>query len=272
MRSLGRVPVHPHELAIELVAAVCIGLSKAGFSGISLVAVFLFADLHGAKVSVGLVLPLLIAADLTVYPAFRRHGSWRPVWSLLGPALAGIALGWLMLGRMSDQQARQSIGAMILVMAGLQVAGQLGWLRPERWLASRPFGVATGVAGGVATMMANAAGPVIQIYLLARKVPKMELIGISARFFLLINLLKLPLNSQLALITPASLAHNLLLLPAVLAGIFGGKALIRRVPQRIFCWLILLFALASGVRLMLPGRAACIPSPEPGFHPSCPTS
>jgi len=61
---------------IALLAAFCIGLSKAGFSGISMVSVFLLADLYGAKASVGLALPLLIAADLMAYPAFLKHGSW----------------------------------------------------------------------------------------------------------------------------------------------------------------------------------------------------
>jgi len=28
---------------------------------------------------------------LATYPAFRRHGSWRPVGRLLGPALIGLA-------------------------------------------------------------------------------------------------------------------------------------------------------------------------------------
>lgn len=241
---------HEHATLIGLVAAVCIGMSKAGFSGISLLAVFLFADLYGAKASVGLVLPLLIAADLIVYPAFRAHGSWRPVWRLLGPALVGIGVGWLLLGWMSDHQARRVIGVMILAMAGLQVAGRLGWKSLESWCQTSGFGVTSGVLGGFATMVANAAGPVIQLYLLARKVPKMDLIGTSARFFLLVNILKIPLNTQLALITTGSLLENLRLLPGVIVGIFGGKWLVRHVSQRVFVWLIVCFAVIAGVRLV----------------------
>lgn len=96
---------------MALLAAFCIGLSKSGFSGISMVSVFLLADLYGAKASVGLALPLLIAADLMAYPAFLKHGSWRPVWRLLGPTLAGLAIGWWMLGWIPDAMARRVIGA-----------------------------------------------------------------------------------------------------------------------------------------------------------------
>ena len=99
-------------------------------------------------------------------------------------------------------------------------------------------------------MLANAAGPVIQLYLTARKVPKMELIGIGARFFLLINLLKVPLNARLALITSDSLWENARLLPGVVLGIFGGRWLIHHVPQAAFEWMIVVFSLLAGLRLL----------------------
>ena len=74
-----------HVYALALLAAICIGMAKSGFSGLSLVSVFILADIYGAKASVGLALPLLIAADLMVIPAYLKYGSWRPVWKLLGP-------------------------------------------------------------------------------------------------------------------------------------------------------------------------------------------
>ena len=79
----------------------------------------------------------------------------------------------------------------------------------------------------------------------------MELIGIGARFFLLINLIKVPLNARLALITADSLPDNLRLLPAVAVGIFGGKWLLRHVPQVAFEWMIVIFATLAGLRMLL---------------------
>jgi uncharacterized membrane protein YfcA len=235
---------------LALLAAFCIGLSKAGFSGISMVSVFLLADLYGSKASVGLALPLLIAADLMAYPAFIRHGSWRPVWRLLGPTLVGLAIGWWILGWIPDEAARRAIGACVMVMVGLQVA-RSRWPRVfDHWVESRRFGFGAGVMGGFATMLANAAGPVIQLYLMARKVPKMELIGIGARFFLLINLIKVPLNARLALITTDSLLENARLLPGVVLGIVSGRWLVRHVPQALFEWMILVFSIIAGLRLM----------------------
>ena len=240
----------PGTYALALLAALCIGLSKSGFSGISMISVVLLADIYGSKASVGLALPLLIVADLMAYPAFRKFGSWAPVWRLLGPALVGLGFGWWLLGVIDDETARRAIGACVLSMVALQVFRRLKPVWFESIGESRGFGAAAGVLGGFATMLANAAGPVIQLYLLGRRIPKMELIGIGARFFLLINLLKVPLNARLALITEESLWENARLLPGVIVGIFGGRWLIRHVPQAAFEWMIVGFATLAGVRLL----------------------
>lgn len=246
----GEMLSDPRVYAVALVAALCIGLSKSGFSGISMVSVVLLADIYGPKASVGLALPLLIVADILAYPAFRKFGSWGPVWKLLIPALVGLAGGWWLLGEINDQVARRVIGACVLLMVLLQVFRRVRPVMFERIGESRGFGVAAGVLGGFATMLANAAGPVIQLYLLGRRIPKMELIGIGARFFLLINLLKVPLNARLALITPDTLLENAKLLPGVVIGIFGGRWLIRYVPQAAFEWMIVGFSFLAAMRLI----------------------
>jgi uncharacterized protein len=237
-------------LMIALVAALCIGLSKAGFSGISMISVVLLADVYGAKASVGLALPLLIAADLMAYPAFLKHGSWKPVWKLLPATLVGLLLGWWLLGEIDDTVARRIIGGCVLFMVLIQAFRKL---RPMLFLAladSRGFGLGAGMLGGFSTMLANAAGPVIQLYFLTCRIPKMEMIGIGARFFLLVNLIKVPLNARLALITEESLWENAKLLPGVFAGILIGRWLIGRVPQAAFEWMIVVFSFAAAVRLL----------------------
>lgn len=237
--------------ALALLAALCIGISKAGFSGVSMVSVVLLAEVYGARLSTGLALPMLIAADIMVYPLFRRFGSWRPVWRLLGPMLLGLLAGWWLLGRIDDRVARRVIGTVILGLVLLEAARRLWPALIERWTASRSFGGAAGIAGGFATMLANAAGPVIQLFLMSRRFPKMEMVGIGARLFLLVNVLKVPLSAGLGLIAPDTLLENAKLMPAVIAGILGGKALLHRVPQRLFDWLVIAFALLAGLRLLL---------------------
>ncbi len=110
------------ELVIVLaVSAFFIGVSKAGFSGVSLISVFLLAENFGAKQSLGVALPMLIMADLLVYPAYRKYGSWGPVWKFLWPALIGIALALWGLKSFSNETVRVVIGSIILSMVGMQL-------------------------------------------------------------------------------------------------------------------------------------------------------
>jgi uncharacterized protein len=240
----------PKLLIFALVAAFCIGVAKAGFSGISMVSVVILAEIYGPKASVGLALPLLIAADLMAYPAFLNHGSWKPVWKLLPATLVGLLLGWWLLGLIDDRMARHVIGGCVLFMVAVQALRKIQPVFFDRLAESHGFGAAAGSLGGFSTMLANAAGPVIQLYFLARRLPKMEMIGIGARFFLLVNLIKIPLNAKLALITQGSLLENLKLLPGVVLGIIVGRWLIGRVPQAAFEWMIVLFAFAAALRLL----------------------
>jgi hypothetical protein len=240
----------PALLAIALVAAFCIGLSKAGFSGISMISVVLLADIYGAKASVGLALPLLIASDLMAYPTFIKHGSWKLVWKLLPATLVGLLLGWWLLGEIDDKVARRVIGGCVLLMVAVQAFRKLRPVVFATMAESLGFGYSAGVMGGFSTMLANAAGPVIQLYLLTQRIPKMELIGIGARFFLLINIIKIPFNVELALITEASLWENAKLVPGVFAGIVIGRWLIGRVPQAAFEWMIVGFSFVVAARLL----------------------
>lgn len=233
-----------------VVAAFFIGISKAGFSGISLISVFLMTEAFGAKEQIGIALPMLIMADVIVYPAFRKYGSWKPVWVLLPPALVGIGLALWVLNTVSNETMRSAIGWIILSMVAMQLVRK--W-KPEvtsKLAHSKGFGVVAGISGGVATMLANAAGPIMQLYLLSKNMAKMDLIGVGARFFLLINLLKLPLSAGLALTTWETLKWNFAMLPVIVLAVWIGKKLLVKLPQVVFEGMIVITAVVAGTRLI----------------------
>jgi len=223
----------PTETIIILaISALCIGISKAGFSGISLIAVYLLAQTFGAKESLGIALPMLIMADLIVYPAFRKHGSWKQVWPVFFPALIGMIIGFILLPYLPNHIMKPIIGIIILAMALIQILRTLYGKKLERMAMSMSLRYASASSGGIATVLANAAGPIFQLYFLTIRLPKMELIGVCARFFLIANLIKLPLNTQLNLINQETI-----------------KKFLHRIPQKNFEYLILIFAIIAGIRL-----------------------
>lgn len=238
------------QIFILAIAAFFIGIAKSGFSGTSLISVFLLTETFGAKEQIGIALPMLIMADITVYPAFRKYGSWKPVWPLLWPALVGVGLAIWVLNEISNETMRTAIGWIILSMVALQLIRKWKPERVSQLAHSRGFGVAAGVSGGVATMLANAAGPIMQLYLLSKNMPKMELIGVGARFFLLINILKLPLTAGLSLTTWETLKWNAVVYPVLVLAVWIGKKLLAKLPQAVFEGMIVVTAVVAGVRLL----------------------
>ena len=171
------------------------------------------------------------------------------MWVLTWPALIGMAVGVAVLGNADNLTMRRVIGAIILLMCLIQLTSRIN---PEKFFAiacTRHFGFFCGTAGGVATVLANAAGPILQIYMVSRRMEKMELIGVGARFFLVINILKLPLGAGLNLITPGSLLTNIILAPVIAAGVFGGHRLVKVISQRTFELTVIGFAIIAGIRL-----------------------
>ena len=235
---------------IALFGAFSLGFSKTGFPGLAMVNVLIMAELFGAKMSVGIIVPLLVVCDLTVYPLFRRYSSWKELMPLMPPTFAGLVVGYFLLDHIGESTARKGIGLIVLLMFALQLVR----LRFGQALARLPKSVGfrwgSGMMIGTSTIMANAAGPVFSIYALVEKMTKETFLGLGARCFLLVNILKLPLVASLDLIDANSLKITLFVLPGIFAGIFIGRKIIQLIPQKLFEFLLYGFSVVAGVRLL----------------------
>src|ERR671933_2533353 len=251
------MPIHldAWQWAMLVLATFLVGLSKTGISGIGTFAVAIFALVLPARESVGAVLPILICGDIVAVTAYRRHAIWAHLWGLFPWAVAGVILGYAALGRIDAEGVAKLVGAILLVVVVLQWWRQhsAGWQSGdvERHVPHRLwFVVAVGILAGFTTMVANAAGPIMIIYLLAMRLPKMEFIGTGAWYFLVLNLFKVPFSAQLGLINPASLLLDLRLAPVAVVGALAGRALIPFIDQALFETLALVFTFLAALRLV----------------------
>ncbi len=241
-----------------VLAAVCVGLSKTGFNGVALVSVALMAGVLPARQSVGVVLPMLIFADCFAVRSFRQHARWTEIRRVLPSALVGIVAGAGVLhffngsGWATDALFKRVVGGIVLALTLLQYvrSARPGLFAHEAAAVGNTHGWIMGALAGVTTMLANAAGPILALYFLAVGLPKLELVGTSAWVFLLLNVAKIPFNFQLGIINADSLRLNLVLLPAVVAGVLVGRWLLQRLPQAGFQQLLLAFALLASLRLL----------------------
>ncbi|PAW77986.1 MAG: hypothetical protein B9S32_08790 [Verrucomicrobia bacterium Tous-C9LFEB] len=236
---------------LAAIAALCIGLAKAGLGGFGMLTVLFMAEVLPARESTGVVLPLLIVGDLFAVHAYRHHAQWRYIRHLLAPALVGIGMGYLAMNAIPDKNFKHVMGWIILGLTLLQWSRQFfNEATITRLAHTHVFGYSMGGLGGASTMMANAAGPVMSLYFLAVNLPKYELIGTAAWFFLIVNVTKIPFSAHLGLINFTSMALVAMLAPFVVIGIGVGKAVIHLVPQKVFEWLLLVTAAAGAIRLI----------------------
>jgi hypothetical protein len=227
---------------LAILAALSIGISKNGFTGFTLVTVLIMARLFPPRQSTGIILPLLVFGDICAIVGFKRHAKWAQVRRMLPPTMVGVVAGWLLMLWISGGKFGPIIGWIVLAMSLLQAVKQIRPALFEHFPHTRGFAWSMGVASGVTTMLANAAGPIMSLYFLAVNLDKYEFIGTSAWFFFFVNVFKIPFSTSLGLIGGSSLLLNLILAPAVVLGALAGRRLVKVIPQKLFETLLLIFA------------------------------
>jgi hypothetical protein len=239
---------------VAALAALIVGIAKGGINGLGFLPVIIFACvLPSTKQSSGFVLPLLIFGDAVAVLNYRRHTQWSYLWKLFPWTALGLGFGYIAMGRINDKQAAHLIGVIVLGLVLLHL-----WRRRQAKLAGPDaqlehgwwFAPLIGIMAGFTTLVSNAAGPLMALYLLAMGLPKMEYVGTGAVFFMLLNWVKVPIMMNLGLITTSSFKFNLFLAPAVLAGTFAGRWLLPRINQKLFENLALGLSAVGAVRLL----------------------
>lgn len=236
-------------------AAMIVGLSKTGVPGLGMLSVAIFANLLPTKQASGFVLPMLIFGDLVAVFSYRQHTEWKHLRRLFLWTGAGVVLGTLAMRVLDNRQAQLLVGGLIVALIGLHF-----WRKrkivtniaqtPETTAHGAWFAPTIGILAGFTTLIANAAGPLMAIYLLAMRLPKMAFIGTAAVFFLLLNLFKVPFMIGLGLITADSFKFNLFLAPAVFGGALLGRWVLPRVSQEWFERIALALSAAAGIKLL----------------------
>ena len=237
------------EYGIVALCAVMVGFTKSGLPGLLVLVVPLMASVLPARSSVGVLLGMLILADAIAVIYYRHQVLWRHISRLLPLALAGIVVGYFGLRLVDDEQLKPIIGFFILIMLGLTywrtMAGGEDRPVPTQWW----FAAVAGFIAGVMTMMANAAGPIMMLYMLSMRLPKYQFVGTSAWFFFFVNWTKVPFSASLSLMTLESVKLDLMMLPFIVLGAIAGIVILKRIPLKVFNHAIQILAALAAIKL-----------------------
>ena len=242
-------------LAAMATAVVVIGIAKSGFGGgIGILAVPLMALALNPANAIGVMLPVLLAADILAVLQHRRHRSPHHLRlgliGAVGGVFAGTAALWSFgeLGLLTPL-LNLTVGLMCIGLVAVQCFRLLGGAVP-RVPDTTASGVTAGGLAGFVSTLAHSAGPIMSIYLLEHRVDKARLVGTLVLFFFLLNLMKLPTFLGLGLIDRHTLAASAVCLVLVPVGSLVGFWMHGRIRERPFVLVMYLGAAAAGGRMI----------------------
>ena len=240
----------PSQWAWLLLSGLLIGMAKGGVKGLTILAVPLLAATFGSKASTGIVLPMLLFGDVIAVHHYHAYVRWPYVLGLLPAAVVGIALA-MWIGMDADEAAFDLYLAIVILLGlGLMLWQEFRPL-PAFIIQSKAYAFFFGILGGFTTMIGNASGPVMSVYLLSTRLSKEAFIGTGAWFYLIVNLIKLPLQFFIwDNINTTTLAINLLAFPAIIVGLLLGVRLVNYLPEKAFRYFVMAMTLIISVRLL----------------------
>ena len=236
-------------LMVALVALM-IGLSKGGLGGLlGAMATPLMALVMPADQVIGLLLPVLMIADLFAVASHWRKWDWRLVRLLLPGALVGVVVGTLFIQNAPTQTLKVIIGVITLLFsiyklleARLKLAGE--------YLSRDWHGLLAGTLAGFASSVAHTGGPPISIYLILQDLTPRVFVATTALFFTLLNWMKVPFYAYAGLFDFSQLIRILWLLPLLPIGVLAGRWLAVRINKVAFDRMITILLAITALMLI----------------------
>ena len=242
------MPMPLQEILIGGGAAFLMGTSKAGLKGTGIVIVALMVFAYGAKASTGVLLPLLILADVFAVIYYNKHAQWSILIKFLPWMVIGVLVG-VYVGQEIDDRLFKKLMSIIIFAS---VILMFWWERGRKQIPqNRLLAATSGLLAGFTTMIGNLAGPLVNIYFLAMRIPKDQFIGTAAWLFFIINIFKVPFHVfSWKTINTSSLLADLYLVPFVVVGFFVGVKIVSMINEKAYRYFILIVTALTALILL----------------------
>nr|WP_233164056.1 sulfite exporter TauE/SafE family protein [Snuella sedimenti] len=230
-------------------AAFVLGVSKSGIKGIGIIIILVLAFVFGEKASTGILLPLLVVADILAVVYYNRHAQWRYIFKLLPWMVIGVLVGVWIGNDISELLFKRIMAVIIVLSVGVMFynENQKSTSIPK----SKLFSGSMGFLAGFATMIGNLAGPIANIYFLAVRFPKNEFIGTVAWLFFIVNVFKLPFHIFIwKTVNVETLVLNSVLVPSVVIGFFVGASIVKLISNVNYRRFILIVTAIGGLIML----------------------
>ena len=239
------------QIAILAIGAVIIGVNKTAIPALGALVVVMFTQFFEPDTASAAVLPLLCAADLLAVIWYRREANWKFVFNLLPWTMVGLLIGVVVVRCISSVNVLGLlIALLILSVQSLSLMRGAIQQKLEQLRGSMFMAATFGILAGFTTQVANAAGPVMAIYLVLMKFSKEEYIGSAAWYFLILNWIKLPLFALDGRLTLDVLKIVPGMVIFLVIGAAIGILLLKNISQKSFTRIIQIMICLCAMRLL----------------------
>lgn len=253
----------PTQAMIAVLAALFIGVSKAGFGGgLGMLTTPLCVLAFGPKDAIGILLPLLCAGD--IFSLYAYWGQWegRNLRFLLPGVVVGVLIGVQLVGRFSARELNIAIGLLAISFVTFQLVKERIFRVEGAFQPNHRLGVPFGIGAGITSTFAHGAGPVVSMFLIPQRMPKATYVGTTVLVFTWINWIKLPafcLDQGMlgwswlpaeSIINRHTLKLSVLFLPVIPLGVWLGVWMNRKIPEGRFLAIIYTLVFLTGLQLV----------------------
>jgi uncharacterized membrane protein YfcA len=232
--------------AFAVLGSFLLGIAKGGIKGLGAIISIIMALVFGSKASTGIVMPLLVIGDIFAVWYYNRHARWSYLWKLMPWVILGVLIGVWYGKDLPEERFKIGMAVIIFVSAFFMlITERKKFIRiPD----NRFFAGVMGSLAGFTTMVGNLAGPFSDLYFLAIRLPKEIFIGTAAWLFFMTNINKLTFHIWTwKTIHIESLLIDLILLPPLLLGLWGGVYLVKVTNQQQFRFIIVILTLIGAL-------------------------
>ena len=246
--------------AAATTAVVLVGLAKGGFGGaLALIGVPILALVVSPVKAAAIMLPILIVMDIASLWAWRHYNDMRTLKYLVPGSVVGLSIGWITAAWLDDALIQLLLGCVAVIFVARMVYQQ--FFAPKE-VRGKPAphnpvkGTFWGTVAGFTSFVSHAGGPPFQIYTVPLKLDPKLFAGTSARFFAIMNALKLGPYFALGQFDTSNLATSAVLLPLAPLATLAGAWIVKRMSPKIFYPFMYVLIVLTGLKLVADGLLA----------------
>lgn len=241
--------------ALAALGAMLAGLSKGGFGGsLGFAGAAILAVVIEPGVALALMLPVLMAIDVTAVRAYLGRWDGPSARAILVGALPGLGLGAALFSLVSSDAIRVIIGVVAVGFPLFRIALARGLIAPRPQGFDRRKGWVAGAAVGFTSFVAHAGGPPFAVFMLGQGgIDKTRYHATSVIVFWVVNALKAVIYAQLGLLSLDLLGWSAALIPFALIGAFVGMWAHKLIPERLFFAVAYTALMLTGMKLLWDG-------------------